>query len=539
MIGPAPDTSQEAFAELPLVNVLLIAPAGCGKTEALAHRTCSLLDRKTVEPPRKLLAITYSNKAKENLSRRMRAHLGPRWRDRVTVTNFHGLATRVIQNHGVTVGIPRDVVLPNRAWRARRLRELNIGYKEAPLFERVLRGAKADDADDERVLSRIHNSGLKTAIEYEEGLRRENRIDYDDLIRHAQRLLNDCSVARLYMAHFAAVMVDEVQDLSLQQLSLVHAVGNDCVTYTGDPAQGIYSFAGAAPVEVFEQIRARSPIEVGLTHSYRSTPAVLGAVNRLAYRMGAQEIRCGQPDRWSDGGRVILLRSLDTAQEALKLLAFIDRTDANRATSFGVVARRSTRLNDLRATAEQQGREFTDWGEPTHIPRVVDLLHHHLRAAEAMEGSTLRSLEELCRAAIDPADAETHDEIASACADLQDLVNSGASVADAVAKCRVTPTSQDRTVPPGVHLLTGHLGKGQEFDWVVVIGLEQGHIPDFRNTAGPELEEELRVLHVMVSRARYGVVLTSAARTRTRYGWRDATESQWLDLLGPAITEAL
>lgn len=539
MTVPAPDGSQQVFAELPLVNILLIAPAGCGKTEALAQRARSLLARRLVEIPKKLLALTYSNKAKENLSKRMRMHLGPRWHDRATVTNFHGLAARVIQNHGVVVGVSRDIVFPNKAWRARRLRELKVGYREAPQFESVLRAAKADDADDEEVLSRIHASGLETAIEYEEGLRNENRIDYDDLIRHAQRVLANSDVARLYRAHFAAVMVDEVQDLSLQQLSLIHAVGNDCVTYAGDPAQGIYSFAGAAPVAAFKQIRARSPIEIGLEYSYRSTPAVLGAVNRLARQMGTQEVQCGQPGRWPDEGQVVLLRSSDSVQEALKLLAFIDRTDPNRTISFGIVGRRSTRLNDFRAIAEEQGREFIDWGQPTHIPRVVNLLHHHFRAAEAMAGSTLRSLEELCHAAIDPADAETHDEIASACSALQDLVDSGSSVAEAVANCRLTPTHLDRPVPPGIHLLNGHLGKGQEFDWVVVVGLEQGHIPDFRNTAGPELEEELRVLHVMVSRARYGVVLTSAEKTRTSYGWRHATESQWLGTLAPAITEKL
>ena len=538
MTAGTPDSSQQDFAELPPVNVLLVAPAGCGKTEALAYRAQSLVERKHIKAPRKLLALTYSNKAKANLSARMRLRLGPKWRGSVTVTNFHGLATRVIQSHRGVVGLPRDVVLPDRAWRRRRLQELGVDYHEAPLFERVLRVAKADSADDEEVLHRIHRSGLETAIRFEEGLRSENRLDYDDQIRHALRVLADANVARLYQAHFAVVMVDEVQDLSLQQLGLVDAVGGDCVTYAGDPAQGIYSFAGAAPVEVFKRIRSQSPIEIGLKYSYRSTPAVLNAVNALTRHMGTQEIECGLPDRWSDGGHVFLLRSSDTAREASELLDFIDRMEANGTVSFGLAVRRSARLDDFRAIAEERGLEFTDWSAPTHVPRVVDLLHYHVRAAEAMEGSTLDSLERLCHEAIDSDDAETHDEIASACADLRKVNDAGASVTEAIGKCRVMPTL-DQVIPSGVHLLTGHSGKGQEFDWAIVVGLEEGHVPDFRNTTGPDHEEELRVLHVMVSRARYGVLLTSSRRTRTRYGWRNARESEWLSLLAPAITKEL
>ena len=535
MTAAGPDRPQQHFAELPLANILLLAPAGCGKTEALAYRAQSLVERRLVESPRKLLALTYSNKAKANLSARMRAHLGPKWRASISVTNLHGLATRVILNHGTVVGLPRDVRFPDKAWRARRLRDLGVGYEESATFERVLRAAKADDADDEEVLRRIYDSQLESAIRFEEGLRDENRIDYDDQIRHARRILADRNVARLYRAHFAAVMVDEIQDLSLQQLWLVDAIGGDCTTYAGDPAQGIYAFAGADSVEVFKRIRAHSPIEIGLEYSYRSSPAVLGAVNTLARHMGTQELKCGAPDKWPDDGHVILLRSSDTVQEALNLLAFIDRTEAAGAVSFGLIVRRSSRLKEFKASAEERGRGFTDWGMPSHVPRVANLLLHHLRGAEATDERTLESLESLCRGAIDSADTETHDEIASACAALQDLVDAGANVAEAVARCAVTPAT-DQVVPPGVHLLTGHLGKGQEFDWVVVVGLEEGHVPDCRNTAQPHLAEELRVLHVMVSRARYGVLLTSSRRTRTRYGWRDARKSAWLDLLAPAIT---
>jgi DNA helicase II / ATP-dependent DNA helicase PcrA len=144
----------------------------------------------------------------------------------------------------------------------------------------------------------------------------------------------------------------------------------------------------------------------------------------------------------------------------------------------------------------------------------------------------LETLERLCREELDPTDVTTSDELSSACDELRDLIAGGMTAGDAVATCR-SSASPGAPVAPGLHLLTGHRGKGQEFDWVVVIGLEEGHVPDFRSEADPE---ELRVLHVMVSRARYGLVVTYSRQTQTRTGWRAATPSRWLSLLRSAAT---
>ncbi|MHA4893043.1 3'-5' exonuclease, partial [Enterococcus faecium] len=70
----------------------------------------------------------------------------------------------------------------------------------------------------------------------------------------------------------------------------------------------------------------------------------------------------------------------------------------------------------------------------------------------------------------------------------------------------------------GVHLLTGHVGKGQQFDWVVIVGLEEGVIPDFRASSADEMAEEARVLSVMLSRARHGVIVGRAASVPTNNG---------------------
>ncbi|WP_285541535.1 3'-5' exonuclease [Streptomyces lavendulae] len=66
-------------------------------------------------------------------------------------------------------------------------------------------------------------------------------------------------------------------------------------------------------------------------------------------------------------------------------------------------------------------------------------------------------------------------------------------------------------IEPGVHLLNAHTGKGQQFDWVFVPGFEDWHIPDGQADTAEQLAEELRVVLVMVSRARHGIVITRAA----------------------------
>jgi DNA helicase II / ATP-dependent DNA helicase PcrA len=75
-----------------------------------------------------------------------------------------------------------------------------------------------------------------------------------------------------------------------------------------------------------------------------------------------------------------------------------------------------------------------------------------------------------------------------------------------------------------VHLLTGHLGKGQQFDWVIIVGAEDGCIPDFRASTQAKLAEEARVLSVMISRARHGVILLRAARVEDRNGIQRAKD---------------
>lgn len=535
----APNAKQRELADLPVKPVLVIAPAGCGKTEALAMRARAAVARGDIAAPRKVLALTYSNKAKTNLAARMTTCVGHGWRRRIWVTNFHGLAARIIRAHGTTLGIPGGIILPEDPWRRRKQRELGISWNNNKPFDEALAGAKAGLFDDDEVWTRLTASGHQAAIAYEEALRVEGRLDYDDLIRHGARLLAVPAVAQLYQQHFGLVLVDEAQDLSLMQYGIVAAVGADKVTYAGDPAQGIYSFAGADPDGVFAAIAAQNPEVVEFNVSYRSSPAVLRTVNALAEEMHSTQLECADPGRWADEGHVISLVNHDTDAEAAGLLDLVEEIMQDEAATVGVVLRRSSRADGLRSAARQRDVQFEDWALATHVPAVVDLLHKmHPRAAKlgATDADALDHLDTLCREALDADDAETLDELATAIEQLEEAIAEGTSLDDAMAGCRVSP-DLDAPVSPGLHLLTGHKGKGQEFDWVIVLGLEVGHIPDFRNEDDDKVPEELRVLHVMASRARYGLAFTYSKATSTRYGWRDSEQSRWLGLLDATATE--
>jgi DNA helicase-2/ATP-dependent DNA helicase PcrA len=236
---------------------------------------------------------------------------------------------------------------------------------------------------------------------------------------------------------------------------------------------------------------------------------------------------------------VISLERNDTDEEAAAVLELIATILGDPNVTVGVVGRRGTRSRAIRDVADQAGVPFEDWSTPTHVPGVVELLNRASPEALNIGGTDdeiLDILERLCRELVDPADAFTLDELANACDALRHMVSEGVTVAEAIASCRPSP-APGAPVAPGLHLLTGHKGKGQEFDWVFVVGLEQGHIPDFHSETDEAIAEELRVLHVMVSRARYGVVVTHSRYTPTRSGWRETTPSQWLELLqGTATT---
>src|SRR5690606_662095 len=99
------------------LGMLVTAPAGCGKSEALALRVQGMIRRGVAVGARRILVATFSNRAKDNIRERLRAYLAPtEMRDKVTVVNFHGLSARIYKSHAGSIGLDPEWTLPENNW---------------------------------------------------------------------------------------------------------------------------------------------------------------------------------------------------------------------------------------------------------------------------------------------------------------------------------------------------------------------------------------------------------------------------------------
>lgn len=519
----------------PSRNLLVVAPPGCGKTELLARRAELLIDG--LGPHQRILALTFSNKAKANLAGRLVTALGAeRKRRHLAVRNFHGHATEIIRCHGRTLGIATDFSQPNDTtfpgFMAEHVQDLSDNEASAlnQLVADELRVVKQRPIDDDELLAALTGAHPVT-VEVELARQRAGALFYDDLLRHAQRLLRVPEVAHLYRCHYAAMLVDEFQDLSPQQLDIALRSCDASRTFAGDPLQGIYSWTGARPVQVEKVLRriGGPPCELGVSH--RSSPRVLEALAGVSVQLGGQPLECFEPDAWFEGG-VAAGEAFDTGAEEARFIhdnALSILAKSPNAT-VGVICRSGWRRKQIDAEFEARGTPCIRWEQPLEDPRVLELI----AAAVGTFGAGVNgaSLQAHILTTLDVADTETIAEVFQALTDIEEIATAtGSSMSETIARLLAeSETEAAETIAPGVHLLNAHKGKGQQFDWVFIPGLEDGHIPSFLAKGSPsQTEEEHRVLLVMLSRARHGVVLTRANSLISKAGKPYSTKATpWL-----------
>ncbi len=515
-----PTDRQSEIRDWAGLDLLVIAPAGCGKTEAMALRVAGLISRGQVPWPAKILVTTFSNRARDNIRERLNSYL-PRTliRDRVVVCNLHGLAARIYQAHANVIGMDPAMKIPESDWVGDQCRSRRLGFDRSGYVQEILRMTKQQALDDDAVMVELERVGDDVACAIERQRIAEERLTYGDLPRVAELILCNDAVAELYRCHFASVIVDEFQDLTPQQLRIIQRLGYQRTTYAGDLAQGIYGFAGAAPAETFPEIQRETSKTIVFAESHRSAPAVLEMINALAPFTSGQKLRSANPERWPGGGIAGIAAFQTATAEAAWAVGvtgqILSRAPAHRV---AVIARTSPRRRFADAAFSKSELPVYRWHDPVMDTDTARIMRRALAALNARAPApvpdpfgTLREMTGIATTQ----DPSTRQSLSEAVRWASDLLEEGHTPGSIFSRITVGDQATLLTVP-GVHLLTGHLGKGQQFDWVIILGAEDGCVPDFRATTRTKLEEEARILSVMISRARHGVMLLRAASVTDR-----------------------
>ncbi|MBP5802726.1 ATP-dependent helicase [Microbacterium maritypicum] len=517
-----PTASQLAIRNSTARDLLVIAPAGCGKTEALALRIQGLLQRGDIVAPQKVLVTTFSNRARDNIRERLQDYLpSGTLRDRVTITNFHGLAARLFKAHANVIGLDPAMTIPDGDWVGAQCRAKGFDFNTSAEVQTTLRMAKQEPRTDDEVLTYLSTPGREAALAIERQRVSEGRLTYDDLPRLAELILANDLVADLYQAHFGSVIVDEFQDLTPQQLRIVNRIGYKNTTYAGDLAQGIYGFAGAKPMAIDAAVRAECTEVIEFSESHRSSPAVLAMVNAMSPLTAGTPLSAADPGSWPGGGLAASVghHTADAEGDWVTRVtqALVSRVPHQR---IGVIARTLGRRRFVESALTAANVPFFRWDDgvlDTETARTLKslLARFDVRGYEAA-ADRMAFLRDAAgfESVSEPSGRESLLDALHWC---HDLLRDGVLAGDIRSRIQIGDAATLITAP-GVHLLTGHVGKGQQFDWVVVVGLEDGVIPDFRASSPEDKIEEARVLSVMLSRARHGVIVSRAVSVPTNAG---------------------
>ena len=271
--------------------LLILAGAGSGKTRVLTHRIAYLIAEKGVNPWN-ILAITFTNKAAQEMRERVDKIVGMDGGS-VWVSTFHSTCVRILRRHADRIGYDNNFTIydtdDQKTLMKDVCRRLNVDtkkYKERSLLAQISHAKDELITPDEMLLNAADFNEKKVAEiyrEYQNSLRRNNALDFDDLIVKTVELFQHCDqVLEQYQERFRYIMVDEYQDTNTVQFKFVSLLasryGNLCVV--GDDDQSIYKFRGANIGNIlgFERVFPDAKV-IRLEQNYRSTQNILNAAN--------------------------------------------------------------------------------------------------------------------------------------------------------------------------------------------------------------------------------------------------------------------
>ena len=274
--------------------VLILAGAGSGKTRVLTHRIAYLMEEMGVNPWN-ILAITFTNKAAQEMRERVDKLVGF-GSESIWVSTFHSACVRILRRHIDNLGYDTNFTIydtdDQKSLMKDVCRKLNIDtkvYKERSLLAQISHAKDELLTPDDMEMKAAGDYNIKKVAsvyrEYQAALRKNNALDFDDLIVKTVELFQNCgAVLEYYQERFKYIMVDEYQDTNTAQFKFISLLAqkyeNLCVV--GDDDQSIYKFRGANIGNIlgFERVFPDAKV-IRLEQNYRSTKNILNAANQV------------------------------------------------------------------------------------------------------------------------------------------------------------------------------------------------------------------------------------------------------------------
>ena len=332
--------------------VLVTAGAGSGKTRLLTHRICYLLTEKHISPYN-ILAITFTNKATNEMKERVREMCD----HNVWISTFHSMCVRILRqeidfldgydkNFTIIAENDRDKIIKEI------VKELELGDDDVAKIEHHIDNIKNKGLDIEEYFLSLMRYGNERALKeymravfmYEERLKKNNSLDFDDLLNKTLFLFqNYGEVLSRYANRFQYVLVDEFQDTNLVQYKLVKLLVSvhKNLFVVGDEDQCIYSWRGANFHNIFNLKNDFDNVKVfKLEQNYRSSKNILSLANnvisnnkeRLEKRLWTEK---------DDGLPPVVYSAFDERDEALFVATEIEklREEGYKLSDFAVLMR--------------------------------------------------------------------------------------------------------------------------------------------------------------------------------------------------------
>ncbi len=354
--------------------LLILAGAGSGKTRVLTQRATYLIDELGVNPYN-IMMITFTNKAagemRERIEKSLDFGLGEIW-----VATFHSSCVRILRRFADRIGYKNSFVIYDTDDSKQIIKEvckrLEIDtkkYKEK-MFMSIISSCKDELIDENKYYEKANTDyekrmAAEVYLEYQKILKKNNAMDFDDLIVKTVELFReDQDVLEYYQRRFKYVMVDEYQDTNTAQFQLIRllAGGTDNLCVVGDDDQSIYKFRGANIKNIlFFEEYYRNATVIRLEQNYRSTSNILNAANGvISHNIGRK-----QKTLWTDRepGEKVLFRQFDTGYEEAEFVV----NDVMKKVKNGASYNDCAVLYRTNAQSRMFEEQFIKYNIPYHI----------------------------------------------------------------------------------------------------------------------------------------------------------------------------